>query len=164
MKRIKYISIPLLLLFLLPACDKTSEKPSENDPLPNFIIRFEITDSLDNNLIPYPLPENPYLHPEDFYATTNLKEGNIGSYGIIQGRGYIFRMSVTMDEIRGNPGWQQDSTFRFYPVIGSDIDTVTIHKTSFLVTDLGGMSFANSIIWNQDTLGDYHNELLSIQK
>ena len=100
--------------------------------------------------------------PEEFW--NNLKEGNIGSYGIIQGRGHTFRMSVTMDEIKENPGWQQDSTFRFYPVIGSDIDTVTIYKTSFLLTNPGDMCFANSIIWNQDTLGEYQGELLSIQK
>lgn len=160
----KFLSIPLLILLLVAACNKTSEKSTENDPTPDFIIFFEITDSLGNNVLPYPLPENPYLYPEDFYASTNLKDGNIASYGLIQGDGYIFRMQANYYDITENSGWQQDSIFQFYPIIGSDVDTVTIYKTSLLLTDPGDISFANSIIWNQDTLGEYHGGILYIQK
>ena len=160
----KKLSILLLLLFSIIACDKTSERSSQREPFRDFIIVFEITDTLGNNILPDPLPESPYLQPENFYATTNLKEGNIGSYGIIQGEGYVLKMSATYYDITENPVWQQDSIFQFYPVIGTHIDTVTIYKTSFLVTDPADFSFANLIVWNQDTLGEYQGELLSIQK
>lgn len=164
MDKIKKLLILLILLSTSFACNKHKEEPENGYPIPDLIIFFEITDSLGNNILPYPLPENPYLYPEDFYASTNLKDGNIGSYGLQQGEGYIFRMKATYSDIRDNSGWQQDSTFQFYPTVGTHVDTVTIYKTSFLLTDPGDISFANLIIWNQDTLGEYHGELLSIQK
>jgi hypothetical protein len=151
----------LILILLLPSCVKEQENVVPG-PVKSFGISFILVDSLGNNVLPYELPPNPIVDPDQFTASSDIS-GNIGHYYRNQEVGHFFIMGNDVLDIQSTFTYMEDSTFYFYPCFGEQCDTVQVLKKGFFNQDSTASScYADRIVWSADTFYNYYCGYLPI--
>lgn len=140
-----------LLLLIVVTLQSSCKKEPEGFPPARFYISFEFVDSLGNNVLPYDLPKNPIINPENFTA---YSDRNIDIGSIFRGsNGYFFGIQELQPDIRNDSLYLKDSIITFYPCFDKVCDTIYIVKKNWksTVNSLSSCS-ADKVIWGNDTI------------
>ncbi len=154
----------MLLLLATKLC--FCSKPDEDDHIPShwstpqpprvWQVNFIFADDNGFNLLPHPLPPNPVVNPNDFYAYY-LKDGkpvirnqNFG-YTRNTRSGHVFRIAELRDSLKVSDSFLRDSTVVFYACFANNCDTITIIDPLFSCEH-------TAVRWNGYLLGFYWNQ------
>ena len=146
------------MLTIITSCIK-KEESSLTDGFPRITrvwqVNFKFADEDGFNLLPLPLPNNPIVNPDNFYAyylrngvPIIRKENYTYSYNTRDG--YVFYLGELVDSLTLSDSFKNDSTIVFYACFGNICDTVKVYPNFSCHHD--------SVLWNNNLLGYYWNE------